>query len=347
MMLRFTIISIMLFMIGCGGCQDDKPLQKVELSPEAEQVKINFRRFDYDLFNSDFNQPVAASQQLYQKYGAFFCNFVEYDLMLADCKSDSVGALLKPFVNNRDIRETQDEINKVFNEEKITSLNEQLTACLRRWHHYFPEAVVPEVVYYQSAWNMNISPQDSALGIALDCYLGPQHKITKQLSPEAFPNYKKLNMDEKYIVADAMKGWTAWKFKDFYEKKDMLSELIFYGKLMYLSEALTPDSPDSIMMSWSSSQYEWAKAHEFNSWKNIANEKVMYTTRSAEINKWFSDGPFTGAAGIPQDSPPQLGVWIGWNIIRQYMTSHPEVTPAALLSERDYMKILAGYRPER
>lgn len=347
MMLRFTTIMIMLFMIGCGGCHEDKPLQKVELSPEAEQLKINFWRFDHDLFNSDFNQPMAASQQLYQKYGSFFCSFVEYDLMLAECSSDSVGTLLKPFVGNRDIRETHEEVNRVFTDEKMTEINASLTGCFQRWHHYFPENVIPTVIYYQSAWNTNIAPQDSVIGIALDCYLGPKNKITKQLAPDAFPNYKKLNMDEKYLIADAMKGWVAWKFRQEYEKKDMLSELIFYGKLMYLSEALTPDTPDSIMMSWSTSQYEWALAHEYNTWKNIANEKVMYSMRGAEINKWFADGPFTGATGIPQDSPPQLGVWVGWNIIRQYMMAHPEVSLANLMSDRDYLKLLADYRPNR
>lgn len=347
MMLRYTTILIMLFMIGCGGCHNDKPLQKVELSPETEQVQISFRRFDLDLFNTDFSQPTAASQQLYQKYGSFFCNFVEYDLMLAACQSDSVGTLLRPFVGNRDIRETHEEIEKVFTEDKIESINEELTECLRRWNHFFPDSIIPTIVYYQSAWNANISTQDSTLGISLDCYLGPDHKITKQLYGEAFPNYKKNNMDEKFMVADAMKGWVAWKFRKYYEKKDLLSELIFYGKLMYLAEALTPDTPDSLMMSWNTRQYEWAKAHEFSIWKSIANEKVMYSTKDAEINKWFADGPFTGAQGVPQDSAPQLGVWIGWNIVRQYMNSHPEIVPSNLLAEKDYFKILSGYRPDR
>jgi hypothetical protein len=338
---------MMLFMIGCGGCHEDKPLQKVELSPETEQLKVEFRRFDLDLFNTDFNQPVAASQQLYQKYGNFFCEFVESDLQLAACTSDSVGVLLKPFVSNKDIRETHDEIIRIFSEEKIQSLNTDFTDCMKRWNHFFPDSLVPQVIYYQSAWNTNIATTDSSIGIALDCYLGPDNKITKSLSTDVFPRYKKQNMDEKFLVADAMKGWAAWKFKKYYDKKDFLSELIFYGKLMYVAEALSPETPDSIMMSWSGEQYQWAKEHEMRTWKTIANEKVMYTTKGVEINKWFADGPFTGAQGVPQDSPPQLGVWTGWNIVRQYMAAHPEVTLKALMEEKESLKILSGYRPEK
>jgi hypothetical protein len=132
--------------------------------------------------------------------------------------------------------------------------------------------LAPSIIYYQSAWNSNIAAYDSVIGISLDTYLGADHKITKQLTPEMFPNYKKENMDSKYIVADAMKGWVAWKARTYYEQKDLLSELVFYGKLMYIAEALAPDQPDSLMMSWSASQIDWALKNEWNTWKVLANE---------------------------------------------------------------------------
>jgi hypothetical protein len=46
--------------------------------------------------------------------------------------------------------------------------------------------------------------------------------------------------------------------------------------------------------------------------------KDLYTTDMFVINKYLDDGPFTNAKGIPQDSPPRLGEWIGWQIVRKY-----------------------------
>lgn len=342
---RYIVVILILFITGCGGCENDKPIKKIVLTPEAKKAEIKFLRFDDDLFHADFSNP-AASQQLYQKYGRFFCRFVENDLLLAECQSDSVGALLIPFVRNRDIIETRKEIEKHFPKEKIEVLNQLLTETFRRWNHFFPESAIPEVIYYQSAWNNNISCSDSAVGISLDTYLGYDNKVTQQLSPEAFPNYKKQNMDEKYIHADVVKGWAAFKFGHYYERKDLLSELIFYGKLMYTAEALAPEIPDSIMMSWSTSQMKWAEGHEWNTWKALANEKVMYQSKGFEIAKWFADGPFTGAIGIPQDSPPQLGVWIGWKIVRDFMSAHPEMTPAMLWEAKENQKILSAFKPK-
>jgi uncharacterized protein YjaZ len=346
-MRRYTVLFSILLMIGCGGCDDKKPLQEVKIVEEAKNIEVKFMRFDDDLFNADLAGSDSACQQLYHKYGGFYCSFIENDLRLAACQSDSVGQLIQPFINNRDIKETRKAIQTIFTEEKFSTLNGELTSCIQHWKHYFPDSLAPSIIYYQSAWNSNIAAYDSVIGISLDTYLGADHKITKQLTPEMFPNYKKENMDSKFIVADAMKGWVAWKARSYYEQKDLLSELVFYGKLMYIAEALAPDQPDSIMMSWSASQIDWALKNEWNTWKVLANEKVMFQTKSFEINKWFADGPFTGATGIPQDSPPQLGVWIGWNIVRQYMEKNPTLSLQQLLEEKDYQKILSAYTPRR
>lgn len=339
-----TFLLGMLFITACG-CSDDKPLQTVEISPEAASVELSARSFDVDLFACDFNQPSGCLDSLRSAYGTFFCGFVEDDLRLAACYSDSVARLMNMFTHDPQIEATHRAVMEVFPTQKREMLNELFTDVVRRWHHYFPTKAIPEIIYYCSAWNRSIATTDSIIGIALDCYLGPQHPITQKLSPDIFPAYVKENMDERYIVADAVKGYAAWNARNSYTQKDLLSELLFYGKIMYLAEALAPQLPDSTMMNWTTPQWQWAIAGEEQIWKTLANEKTMYHSKPFEINKWFADGPFTSAAGIPQESAPQLGVWMGWNIIRSYMKKHPEITPDELLAETDHQLLLSAYVP--
>jgi hypothetical protein len=155
----------------------------------------------------------------------------------------------------------------------------------------------------------------------------------------------KENMDERFIIADAVKGFSAWQARNVYQQKDLLSELLFYGKIMYVAEALAPDLPDSTLMNWDTQQWQWAVANEEQVWKALANEKTMFHSKPFEINKWFADGPFTSAAGIPQESAPQLGVWMGWNIIRSHMKRFPDMTLESLLNETDNQRLLSGYVP--
>jgi hypothetical protein len=339
-----TPALLMLFIVACG-CNNDKPLSKVELKEEARQLEVSVRSFDTDLFACNFNEPMACANNLRSQFGSFYCGFVEDDIKIAACNSDSTGPLLRAFVTDPQIAETHQEVMKIFTPEKRKEISESLTDVVRRWHHFFPDSIVPGIVFYCSAWNRSIATTDSTIGVALDCYLGANHTITQRLSPDIFPKYVKDNMDPRFIVADAAKGFAAWKARGYYAQKDLLSELIFYGKVMYLAEALAPEIPDSTLMSWSPEQWNWAQQAENLVWKTMANEQVMYRSKPFEVNKWFADGPFTTATGIPQDSPPQIGVWIGWNIVRQYMSKHPETTLTTLLAEKDFQKLLTAYAP--
>ena len=339
-----SFIFAMLFIMACG-CNDDKPLQKIEIAPQAAQLSARARSFDVDLFSCDFNQPVRCADSLRAVYGTFFCGFVEEDLRLAACTSDSTGRLLSIFTADPQIAATHKAVMQVFSPEKRQAFTDDFTEVIQRWNHFFPSQPVPEIIYYCSAWNRSIATTDSIIGSALDCYLGPNHEITQKLSPDIFPSYVKENMDERYIIADAVKGFSAWQARNMYQPKDLLSELIFYGKIMYIAEALAPDLADSTLMSWSTQQWEWATAGEGQVWKTLANEKTMYHSKPFEINKWFADGPFTSAAGVPQQSAPQLGVWMGWNIIRSYMKKFPDTKLDVLLNETDNQRLLSAYVP--
>ncbi|MFN0033255.1 MAG: hypothetical protein ACKVOR_13925 [Flavobacteriales bacterium] len=335
------------YIAGCEGCGNQKPLQEIELDKAEEALEVRFKRLDRDLFNADFSKPMAASQLLYQQYGSFWCHFIEGDIKLAPCTSDTVGPMLIPFVQDRNMAESNAEIQQVFTEEKLEPIKVQLTDMVQRWHHFFPDSLVPCVVFYQSAYNTNIAPVDSSLGIALDCYLGTDHRLTRQLDPVRFPAYTKQGMDAHYIVADAAKGWAAMQSRGYEDTKDFLRTLIFYGKMMYVAEALVPDQSDAQLMNWTSEQLAWAATNEWNIWKELANENVMFMTKQFEIKKWFDPGPFTNAQNIPQDSPPQLGVWIGWKMVRQYMEKFPDTTLQQLMATTDAQQVLAAYKPER
>jgi len=73
----------------------------------------------------------------------------------------------------------------------------------------------------------------------------------------------------------------------------------------------------------------------------------MFGTSVPKNKKWFEFAPFTNAENIPQDSPPQLGIYMGWQIVKAYMEDHPELSPADLLKEADAQKILKAYKPKK
>ena len=74
----------------------------------------------------------------------------------------------------------------------------------------------------------------------------------------------------------------------------------------------------------------------------------MYETDFQKIQTYLNEAPFTPGLGEKNQSAPKLGVWTGWQIVRKYMSKHPEVTLPQLMAMTDAQKILndSKYRPK-
>lgn len=333
-----------LFLSSC----EDNPVKKVDLSQTS--ITYSSSRFDRELFASDFSQPEAARQQLYQKYGSFLCDYMEVILQVAPCFPDSNFRALEGFVRYPDMVVLQNEIERKFPDASIAAIDGELEEALRYWHFHFPDSVVPRVAYMNSGFNFSAFSTDSILSIGLDFFLGKDDSITHLLATELFPNYFKEDMEPRYLVANAVKDFS-WHQLNKREKNpakaQLIEILVHQGKVMYLCDAMLPEVEDSIKMNWSSAQMDWAEQHTFDVWKILATDDVLFNRTPSENRKWIDFGPFTNVKSIPAISPPQLGIWMGWQMVRAYMKAHPETTMQQLLAISDPTTILKAYKPER
>jgi hypothetical protein len=345
--MRKSIVYIVCSWILFSSCENN-PVKKVDIT--NDQVELKYSRFDRELFAVDFNNAMAARQELHQKYGSWLCDYMELILGATTCTPDSNFVVLKNFVEFPDIKSLQREIEKQHPESAINEYNAQFQKALSYFHHYFPQATVPQVVYMNSGFNFSAYSTDSILSVGLDFFLGPEDSIIQLLPREYFPAYLRNDMDAKYLVVNTMKDfcWSkANKFLSNDPEVELFKLLVHQGKVMYMCDALLPFTEDSLKMNWTPTQTDWAIAHEWNIWKELANDKILFGKNSDENKKWVDFGPFTNAANLPNDSPPQLGIWMGWQMVRSYMKDHPEVTLEQLLSEQDAMKILKSYKPSK
>ncbi|MCX6287479.1 MAG: gliding motility lipoprotein GldB, partial [Bacteroidetes bacterium] len=118
-------------------------------------------------------------------------------------------------------------------------------------------------------------------------------------------------------------------------------------KRLYLQDAILPATPDRLKIGYTQEQYNWIKKNEVQVWGTIIENHMLYSNDGRIIRVFTSDGPFT--AEFSKTSPPLLGNWIGWQIVKQYMERNPDISIEQLLKEKDSQKILAGskYKPEK
>jgi len=252
---------------------------------------------------------------------------------------------MQNFVYDQGIQRINAAVTEAFSEEDFKLFDDQFSDALSRWHYFFPDSIVPSIVYMNSGLNYQAFATDSSIGIGLDCYLGEDHPIIKEVPPDALPQYVKEDFDRKYLVSNGIRDWIYMRTVYYLHEKDLLNKIILEGKRMYLLDACLPEVADSIKMNWTSEQMLWAETNEGQIWEELARQEVLFETKLMVINKWTDPGPFTNTGAIPAESPSQLGIWMGWRIVRDYMKQNRVVTLQELMDEKNAQKILKAYHP--
>ena len=114
--------------------------------------------------------------------------------------------------------------------------------------------------------------------------------------------------------------------------KHFLDEMVYQGKLLYFLDATLRQVPDPIKIGLTQEEFDWCVKEQSNIWSFFVKEQILYETDSRKFDRFFKEGPFTIASGVPEKSPPMLGRYIGWQLVKQYMSKNPEVTLPDLMS---------------
>jgi uncharacterized protein YjaZ len=311
----------------------------VDISAVAVQ-ELKIQRLEKDLFNIDTSDIKGATVKLQSKYGTFYPLFFSRIINNGDVRDSSYALRLKQFIYDRDMRETYEMVVKTYPEEE--PLEAELTEMFKHLKYYFPEKNIPSIVTMISGYNQWIVKADSTLAIGLEMYLGSNNKFYGML---ALPRYKTMFMNRENILPDVTRELLISEFPYNMNKSDFLSEIVYMGKIMYLTDAMLPDTEDTLKIRYSRAQMEYCTQNEFNVWSYFAAQKLLYTTDQAEIMKFTSEAPFTSA--LSKESAPRIGYWIGWQIVRHYMKNNPKVTIREMIQETDAQSILmkSKYKP--
>ena len=120
--------------------------------------------------------------------------------------------------------------------------------------------------------------------------------------------------------------------------------VVMEGVKLYFMDKMMPETPDSMKIMYSNVEWESAQVMEGMIYKDMMPHLI--NTDPKMLRLYLEESPFTQIYG--NESPPRLGHFTGWMIVRSYMEKHPEITLPQLMYEIDYETIFqeASYRPE-
>lgn len=332
-LIRLFPIFLIFFLF--TNCKNDK--FDIDVSNINQEIKV--KRFENDLMKINSDNLDNDILNLEKEYGNFFQLFNSKIINIGGTNQKSYSEYIQKFISDEVINEIYNEVSKKYND--FSKYEKELTESFKRVKYYFPERNIPNFYSYISGFNQSIVVTDEFIGIGLDKYLGSQSNFYKQLS---VPIYLRFKMNESRIVPDCIYAWCTSNFEYNDKNDNVLNRMIYYGKIMYLIDALMPNYNDSLKISYNSNQIKWSQANEKNMWTYIVENKILLSSDMLTIKKLFDEAPYTSF--FPKNSPPKAGIWIGWQIVRSYMENN-NVSLQELMNNDNYQEILnsSGYSP--
>jgi len=342
MTLKFHRFWLIFFtgLIACGNPKETSNSSATEQGEDTLSVPI--LRFDEDLFVVKKESFTSDTQKLHQKYHSFFYLFTQKIIKVGGPESALLRENLLGFLNDPDILSVKSEVKKQFPE--LTSEHKALELAFGKFHELFPDTVIPHLVTMLSGFNYNIALTDSSLAIGLDMYLGETCRYYELL---AMPKYKVRNMTRKQLVPDAIRGFLLGNFEMKSPVEDLVSWMIYHGKILYLTQHVLPDVEEQSIFGSSEAQLNWCKKNEGKIWGHFIDRKLFYSTDFKDQVSYINDGPFT--PGFPDESPARIGVWLGWQLVKSYMKKNSSTSIPQLMAIQDAHLLFnkSGYKPIR
>jgi gliding motility-associated lipoprotein GldB len=319
--------------------------KKIDVSNIPVDVKIE--RFD-KAFDSLRSKPMGK-QALYlqNKYGAFYSDYIERILKAGTVQDTAYFKTLQQVFAGKAYTDLKHDVDEAY--KNTDKQDAELTDAFRRIKYYYPQKSLPKVYAYFSGFQAQTSIGNGYFAIGLDLFLGADSRFYPALI-ESFPRYISRRFTPDNITPRVVEGIAREDmFPEDERDRSLLSKMIYNGKIMYFMDQILPDVPDSTKIGYTRQQTEWCNEYKPSIWAFFLEENLLYESDYQKIQKYLTEAPFTPGLGENNDSAPKLAVWTGWQIVKQYMDKHPNVTLPQLMAATDAQKILneAKYRPKK
>ena len=294
---RLIWILAMIALFFFQNCKKDREI------PEAIQaIPINLK---VDRFDQKF--AAATPETLHNLIDAYPLMFPQqYDSLF-----------WKKKVNDTLQQQLSAAVNKAFPD--FDAQRRDLETLFKHIRYYYPKTTVPRVMTVTSDvdYRNKVILTDTLLIIALDTYLGKEHPFYTGIQKYLAQNFRdeQIDVDVAHAFAKAkMAGPIRRRFLD---------ELIYQGKVLYLMQQLLTLKDKNEIIGYTPQQLEWAQENQTNIWTYFVERKLLFSTDSKLMGRFINPAPFSKFyMDFDSESPPELGRYIGWQIVSAYMKNN-------------------------
>ncbi|MCF0159559.1 MAG: hypothetical protein HUJ99_02095 [Bacteroidaceae bacterium] len=184
--------------------------------------------------------------------------------------------------------------------------------------------------------NESIVVSDSLVGFSIDKYMGIDYPLYKKY----FYDHQIVTMSPERIVTDCL----FYYLKDNYPLPDdaagtLLENMVLMGKLNWITCKLTHGNRLEDMLGLTSEGMQWIKD---NRGKLLDYLKAHYNSTDPQVLRNLLNNTYNPTIGGKR-SPGLLGVWVGFQMVNQYMKNHQHLSLQELATANNVAEIAEAY----
>lgn len=316
----FLLLALTFFLFSC------KDQSETEKKIEEIPVSLKLSRFD-KLFFETKPQDLA---NLKLAYPEFF-------------PQDVPDSVWTNKMTNPQWRDLYGQVQKKYGD--FSPQKEEIEAVFKHAKFYFPNTRLPEIITVISDmdYNNKVIYTGDYLLIAMELYLGKEHEFYKS----EFPAYIRQNFEASQIIPDVVTALSNNQVPED-QNKNLLSQMIFEGKQLYIKDLLIPDYSDADKMGYTEEQIQWCAANESFMWRYFIEESLLYDTDPKLANRFIHRAPFSKFyLEIDNESPGRVGAWLGWQIVRAYAENNSVDVKELLTTDAATIFNKSKYKPKK
>lgn len=214
-------------------------------------------------------------------------------------------------------QELVNEVSKVFPDNEM--LTEELELFFKHLRFYYTEVEIPRIITLISEvdYKSRVILRKNLLLLSLDCYLGADHYFYDDISLYLTEDFKK-----ELLVVDVAMAY-ANKIITKPDHRTFLSNLIMYGKRLYIVQQLLPRKSIAQVFSYTPEEWQWNIENESLIWRYFIDQELLYSTDRNLLPRFLYPAPFSKFyRTFDSQSPDRVGQFIGYQIVSAFMQNN-------------------------
>ena len=329
-------LHIFMVLIAClafGTCQ-------WRVSPDGRNVKgegVKVHRFDRLMDEYVESNSFSTLQKLNTEYPQEMRFLIEDVLSIGSVHEEDIHQRLRNYYVDTLLQQLRHDALLKF--EDMDGIEQQFNRAFRQMKRELPQMTVPQVYSQISALGQSVVVGDSILGFSIDKYMGADYPLYEHF----YYDYQRRSMSPERIVPECLRFYLLSEYPFPWEwHRTLLDHILHQGKIHWVVAKLMDSPTLEDEMGYTSQEGVWCASRQDSIWNYLVQSGQLHATDPMLVRIYLQPAECTYPLG--SHSPAEVGVWLGMQIIDDYMTANREKTIADLLRETDYRAVLRSLK---